>query len=175
MTPTNHDARLIGASHASRGGRIRNIQCRPNRSGDSSIAGAESTKRCVGVQSGQPKERCDRTREKDRTQSTEQKTFHVPTARHPDGISPTSCRRAGANAAPAPAAFLCCSVEDKQFPWRTVTQAATLQEATIDYDFEFNVALKANAQLTRRTRAKPGKSLLDRSASFRDGPTSADS
>ena len=64
VTPTDHDVGLIGASHASRGGRITNVTCRPKRSGDSSDAGAGSTKRCFGVQSGQPKERCDRTRER---------------------------------------------------------------------------------------------------------------
>ncbi len=63
-TPAAIDVGLIGASHASQGGRITNVTCRPKGSGVSSHAGAGSTKRCFGVQSEESKERCHRTRER---------------------------------------------------------------------------------------------------------------
>ena len=49
--PTHFDARLIETNQAAQDGRMKNAKCRPNRSGDSSQAGAGSTKRCFGVQS----------------------------------------------------------------------------------------------------------------------------
>ncbi len=60
----NHDVGLIGTSRGRRAVAKRIVTCRPNRSGDSSDAGAGSTKRCFGVQSDNQKNACDRTRER---------------------------------------------------------------------------------------------------------------
>ena len=59
---THYDVKLIETNHATQDGRMKNAKCRPNRSGDSSYAGAGSTKRCFGVQSENQKNDCDRTR-----------------------------------------------------------------------------------------------------------------
>jgi len=71
-TPAAFDVGLIGASHASQGGRMTNATCRPKGSGVSSYAGAGSTKRCFGVQSD-AKERLRSNPTKNRSQSTQQR------------------------------------------------------------------------------------------------------
>jgi len=74
-TPAYHDVGLNGTSHVPQGGRIRIFTCRPKGSGDSSHAGAGSTKRCFGVQSENSKERLRSNPIKNRNQSTQQSTF----------------------------------------------------------------------------------------------------
>ncbi len=48
--PTLYDVKLIETNHATQDGRTTNVYVPTKKSGDSSHAGAGSTKRCFGVQ-----------------------------------------------------------------------------------------------------------------------------
>ena len=164
--PAALDARLIGASHTSQGGRITNVYVPTERVGclltcrsrihEEMVWGAIGIKRTLR---SNPR--------KNRNQSTQQRchqTTHEPGRSQPN-------LRSGSTEGPAPPPL------PSHRPSRTRGEGPMRRRRRRGSPQPFDDRKIAGSPVTGRgargRRRKPGKNLLDCSASFRDGPTSA--
>lgn len=166
--PVHHDGKLIGTNQTPQDGRMKNAKCRPYRSGDSSNAGAGSTKSFFGVQSEASKERCARTRKRTVINPLTNACHQIT---NQPGLSPPNLR-SGSTEGTAPRASAIASTLKAWTPGPM--RRRRRRGSPEPRDKRKITASPVNGSGAHGRGRKPGKNLLDRSASFRDGPAAVD-